>query len=430
MLPPVRYTHSVLENGLHVFLHEDHAAPVVAVVIMYHAGSKNENPKRTGLAHLIEHLMFKGSEHVADGEHFRLLQEIGANINGTTNEDRTNYFEVVPRTHLELAIYMESDRMGFFLPSLTQEKLDNQRDVVKNERRQNYDNQPYGTAFETITAALFPPDHPYHWPVIGSMEDLSAASLEDVTAFLRKFYSPDNACISVAGDFDPSQAITWIEEYFRVIPAAGKIERPAPVYAGLSGEKRIARHDRVLLPRLYLAWPSAQRGTRDDALLDLLTTVLSSGKSSRLYRSLVYEQQIAQSVSAYQDGAEIAGMTVIEVTAKPERSLNEMEEMTLEELKRIRDEGVTPEELQGALNNIETRLVYSRSTALAKGSALASFFTLTGDAENFNREPDRYAEITPEELRAAAQRVFTDRKVALSIIPEERPELTAKGGSP
>ncbi len=215
-----------LPNGLTVIMHEDHSVPVTAVQIMYHVGSKNEKPKRTGFAHLFEHVMFKGSEHVADGEHFKLLQEIGANINGSTTEDRTNYFEVVPSNYVELALYMESDRMGFLLQALTQSKLDNQRDVVKNERRQNYDNQPYGTAREKLAKTLFPPTHPYSWPVIGYMEDLSAAALEDVKEFFRLYYAPNNACLVIVGNFDPKQTREWVEKYFGPIPAGKPIERP------------------------------------------------------------------------------------------------------------------------------------------------------------------------------------------------------------
>ncbi|MBI1807368.1 MAG: insulinase family protein, partial [Ignavibacteria bacterium] len=256
-----------LNNGLTVILHEDHSAPVSAVVAMYHVGSKNEKEKRTGFAHLFEHMMFQGSEHVGDDQHFKLLQEVGANLNGFTTEDGTTYYEVVPSNHLELALYLESDRMGFLLPAMTQAKLDNQRDVVKNERRQNVDNRPYGTADEKIAKAMFPPSHPYSWPVIGYMEDLSAASLEDVKEFFRTYYAPNNACLVVAGDFNPAETKQMVEKYYATIPRGGDFERPKLVPVSLTEEKRMTFEDKVQLPRLYLSWHSPENNTREDAVL-------------------------------------------------------------------------------------------------------------------------------------------------------------------
>lgn len=292
----VKFKQYTLSNGLTVILHEDHSAPVVAAVVWYHVGSKNEELHRTGFAHLFEHMMFQGSEHVADDEHFKLLQEVGANINGSTTEDRTNYFEVVPSNYLALALYLESDRMGFLLPAMTQVKLDNQRDVVKNERRQSYDNQPYGTASEKIAAMMFPANHPYHWPVIGYMEDLSAATMEDVQNFFKTYYAPNNASLVLAGDFNEKEAKQLIEKYFGEIPRGTSFERPKPVAISIPQTQRVFFEDKVKLPRLFLDWLSAPMQTRDDAVLDVLSDILSSGKTSRLYQSLVYEKQIAQSV--------------------------------------------------------------------------------------------------------------------------------------
>ncbi|MEK9139209.1 MAG: pitrilysin family protein, partial [Bacteroidota bacterium] len=296
-----------LDNGMTIILYEDHSAPVAAVMLWYHVGSKNEKVKRTGFAHLFEHMMFQGSQHVADDEHFKLLQEVGANVNGSTTEDRTNYFEIVPSNYLELGLYLEADRMGFLVPAMTQEKLDNQRDVVKNERRQRVDNVPYGTAYERIAAALYPPTHPYSWPVIGYMEDLSAASLEDVMEFFRLYYAPNNACLVVSGDFDPKQAKEWVKKYFGPIPMGKPFERPDVQPVTLSEDKRLVVEDKVQLPRLYVTWPSARMNTREDAVREVLGDILSSGKNSRLYKSLVYEKQIAQTVFAFQNGSEIAG---------------------------------------------------------------------------------------------------------------------------
>ena len=416
-----------LPNGLTVILHEDHSVPVTAVQMMYHVGSKNEKPKRTGFAHLFEHVMFKGSEHVADGEHFKLLQEIGASINGSTSEDRTNYFEVVPSNYVELALYMESDRMGFLLPALTQSKLDNQRDVVKNERRQNYDNQPYGTSREKLAKALYPPTHPYSWPVIGYMEDLSAAALEDVKEFFRLYYAPNNACLVIVGNFDPKQTREWVEKYFGPIPAGKPIDRPKVQTVTLQEDKRMVFEDKVQLPRLFMNWPSAPMQTREDAVLDVLTDILSVGKNSRLYKTLVYDRQIAQSAQAYQNGAEIAGVAGVDVTAKPGKSLVEIEAAVNEVLADVMNKGVTEKEIQTSMNNKEVQLIRRRATVLGLASTLATYHTLTGDAQNFNRELDRFKGITPEEVQAAAKRAFGGRKVVLSVVPQGKVELAAEG---
>lgn len=424
--PRVEFEQYMLDNGLTVLLHEDHSAPVAAVVVMYHVGSKNEKERRTGFAHLFEHMMFQGSQHVGDDEHFRLLQEVGGNVNGTTNTDRTNYFEVVPSNYLELALYLEADRMGFMLPAMTQEKLDNQRDVVKNERRQNVDNQPYGTSWEKIAKALYPEGHPYSWPVIGYMEDLSAASLEDVMEFFRIYYAPNNACIAVAGDFNSVQAKEWIARYFGSIPRGVEIQRPAEQPVTLVEDKRMVFEDRVQLPRLYMTWPGFRMNTREDAVMDVLTDILAGGKNSRLYKRLVYDTQVAQSVSAYQYGMEIAGQTGIDVTAKPGQTLSKMEAVVKEELERLMKDGVTEKEIRNVINQLESGLVNSRATALGKANSLATYFTLTRDADNINKQFERYKDITPEEVVALARTVCSSPKVVLSIVPEGKADLAAQ----
>jgi zinc protease len=416
-LRPVAYEQYALENGLTVILHHDGTSPVAAVMVMYHAGSRNETPGRTGLAHLFEHLMFKGSEHVGDGEHFRLLQEIGATVNGSTTEDRTNYFEVVPSNYLELALCLESDRMGFLPGAVDQAKLDNQRDVVKNERRQNYDNVPYGTAYETIAREVYGPGHPYSWSVIGSMEDLSAASLEDAKAFFRAYYAPNNACIVVAGDFVRDQVVDWIRKYFGPLPRGISLPRSVLSPAILPKDMHLVSEENVQLPRLYLTWPGAPRGTRDDALLDILTTILSSGKNSRLYRPLVFERQIAQGVIAYTEGKEIAGSVTIDVTAKLGRDLGEIGECVYGVIERVSTDAVTEREIQGAFNGKEAQLAGRLTTALGIANGLATSFTLSGDTEDFNREIERFHGITPDELRSEARRVFSAHHVTLSVVP-------------
>jgi zinc protease len=423
---PIRFEQYTLDNGLTVILHEDHSAPIAAVVVMYHVGSKNEKPKRTGFAHLFEHMMFQGSQHVHDEEHFRLLQEVGANVNGTTSNDRTNYFEVLPSHYLELALYLESDRMGFLLPAMTQSKLDNQRDVVKNERRQRVDNQPYGTAGETIDRMLYPENHPYRWPVIGHMEDLTAASLQDVTEFFSIYYAPNNAVVSIAGDIDPAQTKSWIRKYFGDLPRGTPISRPDHQELSLDSDRRAVLEDRVQLPRLYLTWPGPRMQTREDAVMDVLTDILSVGKNSRLYKSLVYDRQIAQSAIAYQNGAEIAGEAAIVVTANPGKNLTEMEQAVEEVLSELLRNGVTEREIQTSLNAKEAQLVNNRATVLGKANALATYQTLTGDAENVNQELERFRDITPEEVLAVARKVYGKTKVVLSVVPLGKPELAAQ----
>ncbi|OLD63457.1 MAG: hypothetical protein AUI33_12810, partial [Ignavibacteria bacterium 13_1_40CM_2_61_4] len=344
----IKFEQYWLKNGLTVILHEDHSAPVTAAVVMYHVGSKNEKVKRTGFAHLFEHVMFKGSEHVGDGDHFKLLQEVGANINGFTTEDGTTYFEVVPSNFLELALYLESDRMGFLLPAVTQSKLDNQREVVKNERRQRVDNVPYGTADEKIAQVLFPETHPYHWPVIGYMEDLNAAALEDVHQFFRTYYAPNNATLVIAGDFNPGEAKEWVEKYFGAIPAGQKFDRPQAVELALPAEQTVTYEDKVQLPRLYITWHSPATNTREDAVMSVIAEILSSGKNSRLYKPLVYERQVAQSANAAQGDMEIAGLFQITVTAKPGRNLTEMKSVVDSVLSELLAHGVTEKEIEKA----------------------------------------------------------------------------------
>jgi zinc protease len=424
--PEVKFEQYSLDNGLTVIIHEDHSAPVAAIMMMYHVGSKNEVRGRTGFAHLFEHMMFQGSQHVKKEEHFKLLQQVGANVNGSTSEDRTNYFETLPSNGLELAIYLESDRMGFLLPAVNQGKLDNQRDVVKNERRQTTENVPYGLSYETIAKALYPEDHPYSWPVIGSMTDLSAASLDDVKGFFATYYAPNNSCVVLAGDIDPTQVKAWVAKYFGPIPRGKAFDRPKPQEVSLSEDKRLILEDRVQLPRLYLTWPSVRAYTRTDAVRDVMTDILSSGKNSRLYKSLVYDRQIAQAVSASQSGSEIAGELNISVTAKPGKTLTEIETAVQQVLDDMLKNGVTEKEIQTSLTQKEAQLVNRRATVFGKTGALATYFTLSGDAANINKELQRFSGITPEEILVDAQNAFAQHKVVLSIVPQGKRELAAQ----
>ncbi len=424
----IKFDQYKLGNGLNVILHEDHSAPVTALTVMYHVGSKNEKVKRTGFAHLFEHMMFKGSEHVADGEHFKLLQEIGANINGFTTEDGTTYFEVVPSNYLELGLYLESDRMGYLLSAVNQQKLDNQRDVVKNERRQRVDNVPYGTADEKIAKALYPATHPYSWPVIGYMEDLSAASLEDVKDFFRTYYAPNNACLVLCGDFQSSEVKPLIEKYFGDIPRGRDFERPREVPVVVEKNKRMVFEDKVQLPRLFITWPTAPNYTRENAVMEVLGDILSRGKTSRLYKTLVYDKQIAQSVEAGQNGYEIAGYFQIQVTAKPEKGLTPIESVVDSIMDDLLKNPVTEDEIAKAVTAVEVQTIDNAATELGKAISLAFYYSYTGDPQNYNRQLDMYRGITPAEVLSVAKKYLTKPEIVLSIVPDGKPELAAQKG--
>src|SRR5215203_6146891 len=339
-LPKLGYTEFKLKNGLRVIMHVDKSTPIVAVNLWYHVGSKNEVVGRTGFAHLFEHMMFQGSKNYND-DYFKPLQEAGANINGSTNADRTNYFEVVPSNFLELALFMEADRMGGLLDAMTQEKLNNQRDVVKNERRQRYDNQPYGTAGEKIAEIIYPNDHPYHWTTIGSLTDLSNASQDDVKAFFRQYYVPNNTSLVIAGDFNPKQAKDWVEKYFVMIPTGPAITRPAPATPKIDGEIRKSFEDSVQLPRLYMVWHTVAANHSDEAALDMLQFVLSAGRGSRLQSNLVYGKQLSQDAGASHFSREIAGQFQVTSTARPGKSLDEIEKEVNLEIERLKKEAPT-----------------------------------------------------------------------------------------
>ena len=297
----VPYEQFTLPNGLNVILHKDNTVPRVSVNMWYHVGSGSEKPGRTGFAHLFEHILFEGSEHVPEGKFDQWLEAAGADNNGSTTEDRTNYYEDLPSNALDLALFLESDRMGFLLKSMTAGTVDGQRDVVKNERRQSYENRPYNKAYLEFPALLYPKDHPYSWTVIGSMADLSAASYQDVVDFFTLYYAPGNASLSIAGDIDTKEARKAVEKWFSDVPAGKPVPKVNPAAAGMTEEKRVVLEDKVQLPRLMMVWLTPAAYQPGNAEMDLVSNLLSGGKNSRLYKKLVYEMQIAQSVSAYQD---------------------------------------------------------------------------------------------------------------------------------
>jgi zinc protease len=428
-IPFVKHT---LSNGLDVLLHEDRSCPIVAVNVWYHVGSKNEQPGRTGFAHLFEHLMFEGSQH-HDSGYFAPLQGAGGSLNGSTNADRTNYWEVVPSNALELALWMESDRMGFLLPALTETKFSNQRDVVLNERRQNYENRPYGLAPMAMLAALFPPDHPYHWTTIGETDDLHAARLEDVRRFFATYYHPANASLSMAGDIDADAALELAETYFGELPSGPIVNPVRPPAAELPGETRLIMEDRVELPRLYLAWLTMPMFAAGDAELDLAADILANGKTSRLYRRLVFEQRIATDVSAAQNSREIAGFVQIAATAAPGRSLAEIQTIIDEEIEKLATEGPTEDEVGRGRVQSETQFIFRLQTVGGfggKSDQLNAYNTFLDDPGFFDRDLERYRTVTTASLKeATARNLGHPRRVALSIVPRERRDLALAGST-
>jgi zinc protease len=430
----IEFTRHRLDNGLDVLIHEDHGCPIVAVNVWYHVGSKNETPGRTGFAHLFEHLMFEGSEHYDKG-YFQPLQEAGAALNGSTNADRTNYWEVVPRSALDLALWMESDRMGYLLPALTEQKFNNQRDVVLNERRQNYENRPYGLAGMAVVAALHPAEHPYHWLTIGEAEDIKTARIDDVRAFFQTHYRPANASLALAGDVRTDEALALATEYFGELEA-GEVPPPVAFTAPppLATEARLLLEDRVELARLYMAWHSPALFGSDDAELDLVADVLAGGKTSRLYRALVYEERIATEVAASQNSREIGGFFQIVATAAPGRTLAELERAITREVARLAGQGPTPVEMERCLAQAEAHFVYRLQSVGGfggKSDQLNAYNVFLGDPGYFDRDLDRYRLVTRGRLQQAAREWLRPAaRVLLSVIPKGRLGLALPGSQP
>ena len=419
----VKYTQFTLPNGLNVILHEDHSVPMATINVWYRVGSAREKPGRTGFAHLFEHLMFMGSGHVKPGEFDQWLEAAGGDNNASTGNDRTNYWINVPSNALELALFLESDRIGYLLDTMTPKTVDAQRDVVKNERRQSVENQPYGIADVVLGETLFPEGHPYHWPVIGYMPDLTAASYEDVVEFFKKYYSPSNASIVVAGDIDPVSTRALVEKWFSDVKQ-GPPSEPASIPAAvLTQVKKKTITDRVQLPRLYLAWITPRHLEPGDAALDVVASVLAGGKNARLYKRLVYDMQIAQDVNAFQASAELASTFEIVVTPRPGHTIAEVQKVVDEELSTLQREDPSAREVERALNQYEASF-YNRLERLGgfggKADQLNSYFIETGDPNWFNEDLGRYRALAPSNIRAAAARFLPlDRRVELVVEPEK-----------
>jgi len=417
--PKIAFQRFVLPNGLVLIVHEDHKAPIVSVNVWYHVGSKNERPGKTGFAHLFEHLMFNGSEHFND-DWFKVLERIGAtDLNGTTNRDRTNYFQNVPTPALDTVLWMESDRMGHLLGAVTQARLDEQRGVVKNEKRQG-ENQPYGRAWEAISAACFPKGHPYSWTTIGAMEDLDAASLDDVKEWFKGWYGAANAVVVVAGDVKADDVKARVERYFGNIASGPPLTRQEAWIAGRTGEHRQAMADRVPQARVYLVWNTPSWDQADSEDLELAARILSSGKTSRLYRRLVYDNQIATDVSAMQMGGEIAGQFMMTATARPGGDLKMVETAAREELTRFLEKGPTQPELDRARTEILaafTRGVERIGGFGGKSDVLAQGEVLGGRPDFYEARLARIASATPARVQTAVRRWLSDGVYVLEITP-------------
>jgi zinc protease len=418
----VPYTQFTLPNGLHVILHEDHSVPLVSVNVWYHVGSAREKPKRTGFAHLFEHLMFEGSKHVKEGEFDTLLEATGGSNNGSTDTDRTNYWIDAPSSAVELALFLESDRMGYLLDAMSPARVDGQRDVVKNERRQSYENEPYGMAEIVLGEMLYPDDHPYHWPTIGYMEDLTAASYEDVVEFFKRYYGPNNASLVIAGDIDPARTRATVEKWFGDIKPAAPVPPIAAPAAVLTEVKKRTLEDQVQLPRLHLAWLTPAQFTPGDAALDIAAQLLAGGKNSRLYKRLVYEMQIAQDVSAYQSSSAIGSQFLIIATAKPKVAIADVQRVIDEELEKLRAQAASTREVERAVNQMEAAFLGAMEAVGGfggKADLLNAYYVATGSPDYFNEDLARYRALAPEDVQAAIQRYLpAGRRVELTVVPK------------
>ncbi len=415
-----------LPNGLNVILSPDHTIPQVAVDVWYHVGSKNEVPGRTGFAHMFEHVMFTGSGHVPYGLHDRLTEGVGGNNNGSTTNDRTNYYENVPTNYLESALWLEADRMGFLLDKLDDAKFAAQRDIVQNERRQGIDNQPYGRTFEIVEAAMYPQSNPYSWPVVGYMADLKKATVEDVKNFFRQYYAPSNATLTIVGDFEPAQAKAWVNKYFGDLKGGTAIKRPSVVAPTLTAEKRLVFEDRVQVPRLSIAWPSVGDDKDDAYALESLAQVLSGSRTARLNKTLIYDLQSAANVNAFNNDAENSGYFMVNITPRPGHTLAELETTADSVIARLKRDGPTSEELAKTKAGLEFGFVSRLQSNLGKAQTLNDGFVFHGDAGHYRTDFAKLKAVTAADVKRVANKYLGAGRVVLSVVPQGKTELASK----
>jgi len=403
---------------LEVILYKNDSFPTVAVNLWYKVGSANEHPDKTGFAHLFEHMMFQGSKNVPKEKHFSYIQEVGGTLNGSTSMDRTNYYETLPADSIELALWLESDRMGYLLEALTQEKLDNQKDVVMNERRQNYDNQPYGLAWELLFSNLFQEKHSYHWPTIGWMKDIKKFELDDVKKFFKTYYVPNNASLIIGGNFEEKNARQLVEKYFSKIPMGNKIPKIKPPKVTLKEDIKIIHRDNIQLSRIYLAWHSCKGYSKDDASMDILADILAGSKNSRLHKELVHKKQIAQSVSCFQYSAKLNGSFFIIATAKPGVKLEKLKSELIALVNEVIKDGINSNEIQRAKNSYESSFIYSLQNLSSITNHINDYNCNLGEPNSFKFDLERYTNVTSANIKQAARKYLTHNYVELNIIPK------------
>ncbi len=414
----INYKKYSLPNGLEVILYQDKSLPTVSINIWYKVGSANEKLGKTGFAHLFEHMMFQGSQNIPKEGHFKYIQEAGGTLNGSTSIDRTNYYESVPANYLELILWLESDRMGFLLPALTQDKLDNQKDVVMNERRQRYENQPYGLSWEILFSNLYSGNHPYSWPTIGWMDDIANFELDDVRNFFKTYYAPNNASIVLGGNFEIENAKELIEKYFGEIPGSDSVPQVTATTQKLSENKKIIHEDNVQLPRIYLAWHSDKAFEMHDAALDILADLLTGTKNSRLQKNLLFDNQIAQDVSSFQYSAKLTGSFIIISTAKPGIEIELIKEEILKEINKLIAHGITDDELQRSKNSIKSSYIYSLQKLDTIIDHMNHYNFFLNEPDSFLFDINRYETVTKENVVAAAEKFLREPYVELIIKPK------------
>lgn len=422
----IPYQKYVLPNGLTVVMSEDHSTPTVAVEVMYHVGSKNEVPGHTGFAHMFEHVMFTGSGHVPYGMHDRYTEGVGGQNNGQTYFDWTQYYETDPSNYLETVLWLESDRMGFLLDSLDEAKFKAQREIVQNERRQSYDNQPNGRDNEIVGLTMYPASHPYSWPTIGSMADLKAATVEDVKNFFRTYYAPNNATLVIVGDFDPKTAKPLIAKYFGDLSRGKAIVRPKVGPAVLTAEKRITLEDRVQIPRLMVAWPSVSDKSEDQPALDLLSDILGGSRTARITKALVYDKQMATNVNVFQNPNEDVGQFQMIITPRPGHTLTELETQADEIIEQIKRDGPTPEELARVKAGQQAQFISGLQSNLGKAFQLAQDQTFFNDpSHTFRVEYPRTQAVTAADIKRVANKYLGKGRVVLSNVPLGKTDLAS-----
>ncbi|PKG55524.1 pitrilysin family protein [Shewanella sp. GutDb-MelDb] len=424
----IPYRKYELANGLTVILHEDHSDPLVHVDVTYHVGSGRELVGRSGFAHLFEHMMFQGSEHVADEQHFKMVTEAGGNLNGTTNTDRTNYFETVPNNQLEKMLWLESDRMGFFLPALTEEKFEVQRETVKNERAQRIDNRPYGRMGERFDQAFYPQGHPYSWPVIGWPEDLDRADVEDVKHFFQRWYGPNNATLTIGGDFDEMQALAWVNQYFGEIPAGPEVKAPVKTLVTLDKTLYLSMEDRVHLPLIKMAMPTVYARHEDEPALDLLSNILGGGKTSIFYKNLVKDGYAVQAGVSH-PCQELACQFSMYALANPAQggTLADLEKIMRDSVTEFEQRGVTDDDLEKVKVNFEAATIFGLQSVQVKVSSLAFNETFSGNPNMIGTDLARYANVTKEDVMRVFNKYIKDKPmVVMSVVPQGQKQLIAK----